>query len=164
MELKRVPRKDREERARHYLGLMGLLGFEQHYIWQLSGGMRQRVGLARALACEPQVLLMDEPFGALDALTRDVLQDHLLRIQAETRKTVVFVTHSVDEAIYLSDRIIAMGIGPGRVVREFVVALDRTEGREHMRSLPGYNAIHAGVWDVLSTEMAKNQGGHGGDH
>ena len=155
MELKKVPKSVRMERARHYLALMGLLQFENHYIWQLSGGMRQRVGLARALACEPQVLLMDEPFGALDAITRDVLQDHLLRIQAETRKSVVFVTHSVDEAIYLSDRIIAMGTAPGRIIREFTVDLDRSKGREHMRSLPGYNTIHADIWAILAAEMAK---------
>lgn len=157
MELRKVGRSERREKSGHYLELMGLRGFESHYIWQLSGGMRQRVGLARALACEPAVLLMDEPFGALDAITRDVLQDHLLRIQAETKKTVLFVTHGVDEALYLSDRIVVLGTRPGRVVEIFDTDFDRTRGREHIRSLPEYQAAHAAIWDILSAEMAKER-------
>lgn len=155
LEMSGVGKRERREQARNYLDLVGLEGVENHYIWQLSGGMRQRVGLARALACKPSVLLMDEPFGALDAITRDLLQDHLLRIRRELKTTVVFVTHSVDEAIYLSDRIIGMGRLPGRFVHEFVVDLDRANGREHMRADPRYAEIHAAMWEVLSREMAR---------
>ena len=161
-EIAGVDRAERLDRARRLLGLVGLSGFADHFVWQISGGMRQRVGLARALACEPEVLLMDEPFGALDALTRDLLQDQLLEIQRETRKSVVFVTHSVDEAIYLSDRIVVMGTGPGRVVREISVGLDRDGGREAMRSTPRYGAIHREVWALLEQELAKAAAGPGG--
>jgi NitT/TauT family transport system ATP-binding protein len=159
LEMKGVKKAERRERARHFLALVGLERVEHHYVWQLSGGMRQRVGLARALACEPSVLLMDEPFGALDAITRDVLQDHLLSIQSSARKTVVFVTHSVDEAIYLSDRIMVMGRGPGRFVAEFRVDLDRSGGREPMRADARYGALHAGLWHVLAQEMGSDASG-----
>jgi NitT/TauT family transport system ATP-binding protein len=154
-ELQGMGKDERRERAGQYVAQMGMEGFENYYIWQLSGGMRQRVGLARALACEPSVLLMDEPFGALDAITRDILQDHLLGLQAETRKTVVFVTHSVDEALYLSDRVIVMGTRPGRFLTEFEVGLDRSGGREQLRALPAYGTLYRDMWAILSAELRR---------
>src|SRR5205085_6779812 len=108
MEVKGVPKTERSRVAQRLIQLVGLMGFERKYPHELSGGMQQRVGIARALAIDPTVLLMDEPFGALDAQTREDMQDELLRIWAAARKTVVFVTHGIEEAIYLSDRVLIM--------------------------------------------------------
>ncbi|HVO78081.1 MAG TPA: ABC transporter ATP-binding protein, partial [Methanomassiliicoccales archaeon] len=112
LEIKKVPPEERHKIADKYIQLVGLKGFEKAYPWSLSGGMKQRVGIARALANDPDILLMDEPFGALDAQTRNQMQKELLRIWSETKKTVVFVTHSVDEAVYLCDRIVLMTSRP----------------------------------------------------
>lgn len=155
MEMKGEDRRASERVAAKYLEMVGLQSFSNHYIWQLSGGMKQRVGLARALACEPSVLLMDEPFGALDAMTRDVLQDQLLEIQRRINSSVVFVTHSVDEAIYLSDRIVAMGTAPGRVVTSFNVPFGKDLSRNDMRSQPEYAELHADIWKILEAEMVR---------
>jgi NitT/TauT family transport system ATP-binding protein len=108
--------EERRERARRNLALVNLKGFEKKYPWQLSGGMQQRASIARALSFDPALLLMDEPFGALDEIVRDKLNDQLLRLWAETRKTVVFVTHSIPEAVYLSTRIVVMSPRPGRII------------------------------------------------
>lgn len=117
LELQRMPRSERAKRSRDLLNLVGLGGSGDQFPHQLSGGMQQRVGLARALAIDPAILLMDEPFSALDAQTREVLQTELLRIQSETQKTILFVTHDLDEAIYLSNRIIVLTARPGRIAR-----------------------------------------------
>jgi len=109
----------------HYLRLVGLEKFQHAYVHELSGGMKQRVALARSLAPDPQILLMDEPFAALDALTRDQLYDDIQRIWQESRKTIVSVTHNVREAVCLGDRVVLMATGPGRIVREFNIPLPR---------------------------------------
>jgi NitT/TauT family transport system ATP-binding protein len=125
MRMKAVPKVEREAKVRDYLRLVHLQQFKDSYIHQLSGGMRQRVALARALATEPDVLLMDEPFAALDAQTRDLLHDELERIWQETRRTIVFVTHNVREAVRLGDRVALLTFRPGQVKREYEVCLPR---------------------------------------
>ncbi len=125
MRMKGIEKPQRDANVRHYLRLVHLHQFKDGYIHQLSGGMRQRVALARALATEPDVLLMDEPFAALDAQTRDLLHDELERIWAETRRTIVFVTHNVREAVRLGDRVILLTFRPGQVKREYRIDLPR---------------------------------------
>lgn len=125
LEIKRQNAAERRDRVEHFLGMMRLIKHADHYPHQISGGMRQRVALARTLIVNPSVLLMDEPFGALDPQTREELQDELRRIHAETNKTVVFVTHSIDEAIYLGDRVVVLKDSPTRIVQ--IIERDRKE-------------------------------------
>ncbi|MFB6295733.1 MAG: ABC transporter ATP-binding protein [Halobacteriales archaeon] len=129
LEQRDMPRPERRERATEMIELVGLEGFADAYPNELSGGMKQRVGIARALAVDPEILLMDEPFGSVDAQTRDMLHDELLRIWAETGKTVLFVTHDVDEAVTLADRVVVLTGSPGRVHEIVDVDLDRPRSR-----------------------------------
>ena len=138
--------------CRRLVSLVGLGGFENHYPHELSGGMKQRVGLARALATDPDVLLMDEPFAALDAQTRDLMQVELLRIWREARKTVLFVTHQIDEAIYLSDRVLVMSKRPGRTKKIFDIKLPRPREYE-MRVTPQFNDLKLEIWNTLKDEI-----------
>src|SRR5207245_8749687 len=137
------------ERVAHYLDLVGLVGFERHYPYQLSGGMQQRVGLARALALNPHVLLMDEPFAALDAQTREVLQEELLRIMArpDERKTMLFITHSIDEALLLGDRIAVLSARPGRVRELIEVPFGRPREPAAVRADRRYATLRDHIWD-----------------
>jgi NitT/TauT family transport system ATP-binding protein len=152
LELKGIPAAQRAARGNELIKLVGLNGFERHYPHELSGGMKQRVGLARALATEPEVLLMDEPFAALDAQTRDLMQMELLQIWERTNKTVLFVTHSIEEAAYLSDRVIVMTARPGRTKNVLKIDLPRPRDYE-MRLTPEFNEIKLRIWEVLKEEL-----------
>jgi NitT/TauT family transport system ATP-binding protein len=134
LRMKDLPRAEREGRARQLLDMVHLSQFARAWVHELSGGMRQRVALARALAVEPAALLMDEPFGALDAMTRDLLHGELQEIWLKTGKTIVFVTHNVREAVVLGDRVIVMSPRPGRIVAEHRVALPRPRQIEHAQT------------------------------
>jgi NitT/TauT family transport system ATP-binding protein len=149
--------KEAEQSARKFLELVGLSGFESHYPHELSGGMQQRVNLARALAINPRILLMDEPFAALDAQTRNFMQLELLRIWRETRKTVIFVTHMIAEAILLSDRVIVFTHRPGTIRSEFQVPLPRPRTME-MRSDPRFLELENVVWKQIEAEVNASGG------
>ena len=153
LELKGVAAQKRRGIADHFIKMVGLAGFEGHYPHELSGGMKQRVGLARALATDPDVLLMDEPFAALDAQTRDLMQAELLRIWQEARKTVLFVTHQIEEAIYLSDRVMVMTKRPGHAKKIFPIALPRPRDYE-MRVTPEFNDLKLEIWHTLRDEIS----------
>jgi len=152
LELKGVQASVRRERAMELIKMAGLAGFASHYPHELSGGMKQRVGLARALVTDPEVLLMDEPFAALDAQTRDLMQMELLQIWDRTKKTVVFVTHSIEEAAYLSDRVIVISARPGRAKDVMKIALPRPRDYE-MRLSAEFNDIKARIWASLKEEL-----------
>ena len=122
---------------------------------QLSGGMRQRIGIARALAIHPKLLLMDEPFGALDALTREHLQGQLARICVERNLTTLFVTHSIDEAIYLSDRVVVMGVQPGRIIAEFKVTMPKPRAEYNFRAGAEYATVREEIWRLLEQQIMR---------
>lgn len=149
--------KEAEQVACKYLELVGLSGFENHYPHELSGGMQQRVNLARALAVNPRILLMDEPFAALDAQTRNFMQLELLRIWRETKKTVIFVTHMIAEAILLSDKVIVFTHRPGTIRSEFQVPLPRPRTME-MRSDPRFLELENVVWKQIEAEVNASGG------
>jgi NitT/TauT family transport system ATP-binding protein len=148
LEMRGAPKAAREERAKELINLVGLAGFESRLPRHLSGGMQQRVGLARALAVDPKILLMDEPFGALDEQTRRLLQEELLHIWEQQRKTVVFITHSMEEAVLLGDRVALMSPRPGRIQEVIEVPLPRPRGRETEKS-PAFTEIKEYLWDRL---------------
>jgi len=152
LELKGIAASVRRNRSMELINMAGLRGFEGHYPHELSGGMKQRVGLARALATDPEVLLMDEPFAALDAQTRDLMQAELLQIWEKHKKTVIFVTHSIEEACYLSDRVIVMTARPGRTKSNIKINLPRPRDYE-MRLTPAFNDIKHNIWDMLKEEL-----------
>ncbi len=154
LKLRGVPRSEWQPRVAPYLELVGLAGFEAMYPYQLSGGMQQRCGLVRALAVNPDVLLMDEPFAALDAQTRELLQEELLRILERERKTMVFITHSIDEAIMLGDRIVVMSARPGRVRELIEVGLPRPRNLEAVRATGRYAELRVHIWEELRPQAA----------
>jgi len=129
LEIRKIPKEERKTISDRYIDLVGLKGFEMSHPDELSGGMKQRVGIARALANDPAILLMDEPFGALDAQTRNLMQKELLRIWSEMKKTVVFITHSVDEAVFVADRVVVMSARPGKIKSIFDVEWERPRDR-----------------------------------
>jgi NitT/TauT family transport system ATP-binding protein len=145
------------DRAEYYVRLVGLGGFEKHYPHELSGGMRQRVNLARALTAEPDVLLLDEPFASLDAQTREIMQAELLRVWRETRKTAVFVTHQIDEAVYLSDRVLVLTVRPGRLKEE--VRIDLPRPRElALKRTPEFVKYTDHIWRLIEEEVREGIG------
>lgn len=159
LRLNRVPAEERKRLIDYYLPLIGLQGFENHYPKQLSGGMQQRVAIARALVLRPRLLLMDEPFAALDAQNRTVMQEELVRVWSKHKPTVIFVTHSVEEAVYLADRIVVMTRRPGRI-KKIIDRSIMTE-RPHWRTLPyehalqdaDFQKLRGEVWGLLRDEV-----------
>ncbi len=149
LEVRGTPKQQRRQIAQTYIERVGLRGFERHYPHQISGGMQQRVALARAFSKEPQILLMDEPFAAVDMQTREMLQDELLTIWTGLRTTVLFVTHSVDEAIYLGDRVIVMGAHPGRVVADVLTYLPRPRSTNDVKSSARFDELRHLVREAL---------------
>ncbi|WP_278262143.1 ABC transporter ATP-binding protein [Nocardia sp. AG03] len=156
LEAKGVPRGERKAIADHYLELVGLTGFGDRYPHELSGGMKQRVAIARSLAFDPEVLLMDEPFAALDAQTRESLQDELLRIWEATGKTILFITHGIDEAVYLGQRVAVLTSRPGRI--KAVIDIDIARGGDiDVRSSEQFREYRHRIWTELQSEVSRAQ-------
>tara|TARA_B100000959_G_scaffold20413_1_gene19690 strand:- start:1953 stop:2807 length:855 start_codon:yes stop_codon:yes gene_type:complete len=162
IEMVKSGRKDGKRAIEETIELVGLEDFRNSYPYELSGGMQQRVGLARALVADPQILLMDEPLGAVDALTREVMRGELERIIAETGKTVVFITHSIDEAILLGDRVVIFASNPGSVREIIPVDLSRPRHGEHTQGDPGFGELRHHIWTLLRDDAAASlRGDHG---
>jgi len=159
LELQGRPMREARERARHFIELVGLHGFADAYPAELSGGMQQRVNLARALAIDPEMLLLDEPFAALDAQTREFMQLELLRVWSETRKTAIFITHDIKEAVYLADRVVVFSARPGRVRQIYEIDLPRPRSLSIKRE-QRFLAYEDAIWGCMEKEvMAANQVG-----
>jgi NitT/TauT family transport system ATP-binding protein len=154
LRLAHAGREETSQRVREVLAIVGLAGHEDKFPAQLSGGMKQRAGLARALAATPDVLLMDEPFAAVDAQVREILQEDLLRLRDRLQQTIVFITHSIDEAITLGDRIIVMASRPGRITQEFPVEIDHPRTIAQVRRHPGYEGLREQIWAKLRESPA----------
>lgn len=158
LEAKKVEKSVREETARKYLSLVGLSGFEDRYPYELSGGMKQRVAIARALAINPEILLMDEPFAALDAQTREIMQTDLLRIRDQTQKTVLFITHSIDEAVFLADRVAVMTARPGIIKTVIDIPISRKRRLSNdVKITPEFVETRHKLWELLKEESIKTQ-------
>lgn len=152
LEVQGWSKKAREEKALRYLNMVGLAAFSKYYPSQLSGGMKQRVALARVLAFEPGVLLMDEPFGALDVQTRELMQEELAKIHQQTRKTVLFVTHDIEEAVYLADRVVIFTARPGQIKEILEINLPRPRQIE-IKKTTQYTTYRNQIWDLLRDEV-----------
>ncbi len=154
LKMRGIPREERQRTVRKYLEIVGLRAFADKYPHELSGGMKQRTAIARTLANGPAVLLMDEPFASVDAQTRQLLQDELLRIwgAGETKRTVLFVTHSVEEALYLSDRVVVMTARPGRILEDLAVPFERPRG-EHLLKDPWFTDLRLEIWSHIKREV-----------
>ena len=157
LEVQHKNKREATERAQEFIQLVGLSGFEHHFPHELSGGMRQRANLARALTVDPEVLLMDEPFAALDAQTREIMQSELLRIWRSNRKTVLFITHQIDEAVYLSDKVIVMTARPGRIKAILDVDIPRPRQLSVKRT-PQFLEIVDEIWKMIEEEVKAAMG------
>ncbi len=157
LELKHIPRRLRAGIAKQYISLVGLEQFEDRYPYELSGGMKQRVAIARALAYDPEVLLMDEPFAAVDAQTRENLQDELIRIVEKTNKTVIFVTHSIDEAVLLADRVVVMTCNPGSVKEIIPINLPKPRSNATIHEARDFEEIRHYIWGLLQNQRENNE-------
>jgi len=155
LKMKGVSRVERHDVAQRFIEMVGLKGFEHKYPNTLSGGMRQRVSIARVLANDPDVILLDEPFAALDAMTRQVLQDELLQIYEKSKKTIIFITHSIDEALLLSTRMIIMSARPGRVVTDIRNDLPMPRNADVQLS-PRYNELKSQIWGTVQSEVMRS--------
>ena len=147
-----VPREEIKKRVSPVIDLVGLTGFEKHYPYELSGGMQQRANLARALVVDPQVLLMDEPFASLDAQTRDMMQAELLSVWGKTNKTVLFITHQISEAIYLSDRVVVLSARPGRILADIAINIPRPRELSVKRT-PHFLKYENRVWTFIEEQV-----------
>ncbi|MGI1661517.1 ABC transporter ATP-binding protein [Palleronia sp. KMU-117] len=154
-----LSKQEIDARVARYLELVELTGFERSFPYELSGGMKQRVGIARALATEPKILLADEPFAAIDAMTREAMQSELERFVTKTKQTVVFITHSIDEAITLGDRIVVISRRPGRIKEVIDVNLPRPRFDQELKSLPEYTELRERIWRLVKDEALS--GAHG---
>jgi NitT/TauT family transport system ATP-binding protein len=155
LECQGVNGREAQERAQHFIDMVGLGGFEHHYPYELSGGMQQRVNLARALVMDPKILLMDEPFAALDAQTREIMQEELLQICLRAKKTVLFITHQIDEALYLSDRVLVFGARPGRLKESIAVDIERPRKLDVKRSA-AFHRLEDQIWSLIEDEVKKS--------
>ncbi|MFL6675383.1 MAG: ABC transporter ATP-binding protein [Massilia sp.] len=156
LEFRGVDQKSANERARYWMQRVGLSGFEQRYPHQLSGGMRKRVSLAQMLILDPKIILMDEPFSALDAQTRVLMENELLDLWAADRKSVIFITHDLDEAISMSDRVVVLSAGPGtHPISEFAIDLPRPRDVAEIRHTPRFAELHQEIWNVMKEEVMK---------
>jgi len=151
-----MPSAEREERVRRLIDLIGLTGFEDRYPHELSGGMRKRVALAQMLILDPEIMLMDEPFSALDVQTRQLMENELLELWSADRKSVLFITHDLEEAIALSDRVIVLSAGPAtRPIGEFIIDLPRPRDVNEIRMTPRFVELHTDIWHVMKDEVLK---------
>jgi len=157
LEAEGIPRRERTERARQFLDLVGLLRFENRYPHELSGGMKQRVAIARSLAHDPAVLLMDEPFAALDAQTRESLQGQLRQIWEKSGKTVIFITHGIEEAVYLGQRVCVMTSRPGRIKRVVDIPLGARADESDIRASQDFVRLRHDIWTLLHDEVTEAQ-------
>ena len=158
MELRGVEKRERREAARGLMARMGLSGFEDNYPRELSGGMKKRAAIARVLAVDPAILMMDEPFGPLDALTKEKLQDEILALWESTGCTILYVTHDLTEAITLADRVVLMSARPGRVVREYPIDLPRPRRVMDVKFSPRFVELERAIWQDLQGELHREEG------
>jgi NitT/TauT family transport system ATP-binding protein len=154
-----LSKQEKDARVRRYIDLVDLTGFEKSYPYELSGGMKQRVGIARALVSEPDILLADEPFAAIDAMTREAMQGELERFVAKTGQTVVFITHSIDEAITLGDRVVVISYRPGQIKEVVDVNLPRPRFDYDVKTLPEYSELRDHIWRLVKDEALQNAHG-----
>jgi NitT/TauT family transport system ATP-binding protein len=153
LETRGMPREERRRQAQRLIDLMGLTGFEDHFPYQLSGGMQKRGAIARTMVYDPDVILMDEPFGPLDAQTRMILQHELLKLWSQRKKTIIFITHDLVEAIALADRVVLMTRRPGMVKQVFTVELARPRNVFEIHGQPGFAQLYSRIWDHFKLEM-----------
>jgi len=153
-----VPRREAAEAARRWIARVGLAGFEDRFPHQLSGGMRKRVAVAQSWIVDPRILLMDEPFGALDVQTRQIMENELLELWQETKKTVLFVTHDLEEAIALADRVVVLSAGPARIKGDYRVELPRPRDVAEIRLNPDFAALYKLIWADLRSEVQRHAG------
>lgn len=157
LQIRKMSKREIDDRCERYLELVGLTQFANSYPHQLSGGMQQRVGLARALATDPEILLMDEPFGSIDAQTRELMQEELMKIWFNRKKTVIFITHDLDEAVVLADRIVVLTRQPGRVRAVIDVDLPRPRWEYDVRGHPTFIEVRRQIWEMLRGDLLEEE-------